>query len=302
VPSVCVLLATKNGAEFIEDFLISLVAQDCEISEVIVSDDGSTDATLEIVRRVLNGILKYQILYGPQLGSTQNFFSALKKAPKYDFYAFADQDDKWARDHISRAINAPQLDITIPAMAFSSTTKKENFSGNRSALVLSSAKLFLLHNWARGCTFVFNSAARDALLMQNTSSVKYHDWFTLLTVGTVGKIYQFNTASVYYREHAGQQIGSQRNLAAYYRKLKRFPDSIHESMQMCQIIIHSSQLDTSEMLEILELWVDYQKIPRWNLILRVNRLRMIKPNGFSTLRTYYGYLGLLVYSSVAYPI
>ena len=48
---VDVLLATYNGELFIEEFLESLAGQEQVDIHLIVSDDGSSDSTLEIVKR-----------------------------------------------------------------------------------------------------------------------------------------------------------------------------------------------------------------------------------------------------------
>ncbi len=50
-PLVSICIPTYNGAPWIEDALASALAQDYEPLEVVVCDDGSQDATLEIVAR-----------------------------------------------------------------------------------------------------------------------------------------------------------------------------------------------------------------------------------------------------------
>jgi len=50
VHSVAILLATYNGAEYIREFLDSLIAQTYTDFKLIVRDDGSTDDTLKIIR------------------------------------------------------------------------------------------------------------------------------------------------------------------------------------------------------------------------------------------------------------
>jgi glycosyltransferase involved in cell wall biosynthesis len=49
--SVTAILLSYNSEDFIVEALASLLAQDCEPMEVIVSDDASSDATYEILRR-----------------------------------------------------------------------------------------------------------------------------------------------------------------------------------------------------------------------------------------------------------
>ena len=49
---VSVCLATYNGEKYIYDQLISILKQINKNDEVIISDDGSTDSTLDIVRSI----------------------------------------------------------------------------------------------------------------------------------------------------------------------------------------------------------------------------------------------------------
>jgi glycosyltransferase involved in cell wall biosynthesis len=51
MPEACVLIAVYNGAPWIEEALDSALAQQGIDLDVLVVDDGSTDGTLEILRR-----------------------------------------------------------------------------------------------------------------------------------------------------------------------------------------------------------------------------------------------------------
>ena len=44
-----VLIATYNGEKFIKEQLDSIINQTTPVDEIIISDDGSTDGTLEII-------------------------------------------------------------------------------------------------------------------------------------------------------------------------------------------------------------------------------------------------------------
>lgn len=55
---VSVCLATYNGEKYIYDQLISILKQINKNDEVIISDDGSTDSTLDIVRSISDDRIK----------------------------------------------------------------------------------------------------------------------------------------------------------------------------------------------------------------------------------------------------
>ena len=101
MPRFCVLMATYNGARFLDVQMASLAAQTGVSVDLIVSDDGSSDETLYIVKRWKDQSLIGKILVrqGPQQGVAENFRSLIIDAPEdYDFYAYSDQDDIWLPD------------------------------------------------------------------------------------------------------------------------------------------------------------------------------------------------------------
>ena len=75
--SVCI--ATYNGARYIAEQLASILKQLSAEDEVVVSDDGSTDGTIDIVRSLNDR--RIRIVDGPRRHSpTLNFERALRNA------------------------------------------------------------------------------------------------------------------------------------------------------------------------------------------------------------------------------
>ena len=76
-PSIAILLATFNGEKFLAEQLDSLQAQTITNWQLYVSDDGSTDRTMDIIKHYqkLWGAEKIQYKDGPQKGFAQNFLS-----------------------------------------------------------------------------------------------------------------------------------------------------------------------------------------------------------------------------------
>lgn len=90
--SVC--LASYNGERYIEDQITSIMRQLDERDELIVSDDGSTDNTLEILNDLKKNYNNIMVIKGPQKGHSCNFGNAAQHASK-DIVLFSDQDDIW---------------------------------------------------------------------------------------------------------------------------------------------------------------------------------------------------------------
>lgn len=94
--SVCI--ATHNGEKFISQQLQSILCQLNVSDEVIVSDDGSTDSTINIIRSI--GDARIKIISGPgKKSATLNFENALRQA-KGDYIFLADQDDVWKPEKV----------------------------------------------------------------------------------------------------------------------------------------------------------------------------------------------------------
>ncbi len=103
--SVAILLATYNGAAFIGEQLRSLVEQTAGPIDLIISDDGSTDGTIDAVDQAVG---EWPLLLnGPRKGFHENFRHLILHAPlDDDFYAFCDQDDVWQKEKLAAAIAA----------------------------------------------------------------------------------------------------------------------------------------------------------------------------------------------------
>lgn len=99
---VSVVLCTYNGAQYLAEQLDSILQQTYPIDELIVQDDGSTDETVNILKRYAKTypIIKYTV-NATNLGYNRNYFSAIAHAT-CDYVAISDQDDIWEKDKIER--------------------------------------------------------------------------------------------------------------------------------------------------------------------------------------------------------
>lgn len=119
--TVSVLLATYNGEKYIKEQLDSIVPFLQENDELIVSDDGSSDKTLDIIREYQKNCQMIRITEGEHTGSSTNFASAVPKSRK-DILLFCDQDDVWMPEKIATVkkafIENPQIDLLMHNAGF----------------------------------------------------------------------------------------------------------------------------------------------------------------------------------------
>ena len=100
---VSVALCTHNGAVFVAEQVASILAQRPAPREIVVGDDASSDATIEIIERAVvearaaESGLRTELLVlrrESPLGVTANFDATIA-ACRAEVVALSDQDDVW---------------------------------------------------------------------------------------------------------------------------------------------------------------------------------------------------------------
>ncbi|MEE1291147.1 MAG: glycosyltransferase family 2 protein, partial [Spirochaetota bacterium] len=62
-PKVSVMIPTYNQAKYIYNTVISVINQDYDNLEIVISDDASTDDTEAVVRKIINETPERDIKY-----------------------------------------------------------------------------------------------------------------------------------------------------------------------------------------------------------------------------------------------
>lgn len=161
--SVCI--ATYNGEKFIRQQIESITAQLGDGDEIIVSDNGSTDSTLDIIKDI--GDSRIRIIKGPEVKSlTLNFENALREA-EGDYIFLADQDDvwkpgkvdtcmRWMRDYGCVVTDAEMTDADLNV----TDTSYFKVHGTRQGKIYNT----LVKNGYMGCCMAFTRAVLEASL------------------------------------------------------------------------------------------------------------------------------------------
>lgn len=242
---VQILLATYNGGEYIARQLESLLVQTYEDFEILVSDDGSKDDTLQTVRRYAEADQRIRILHderGPHGGARDNFLWLMSQATA-PYISFCDQDDVWLSDKLATELAEVQrleeeYGADVPLLAFSdlavvdenlevvnpSFMKYAGLDPQRTSL----ANL-LAQNVSPGCVMVVNHAlySEACRLPEDLSSMAMHDWWLMLTAAALGHIGFVDQPTMLYRQHGDNEVGAESNTAAgIVRRLGTFADHL----------------------------------------------------------------------------
>lgn len=227
--TVAVLLATYNGQEFIDDQLRSLQEQTHKNIDIYVSDDGSSDETLSILRKWSEIWTKgnFIISSGRRSGFAENFRYLIMTCKEgfYDGYFFCDQDDIWNVDKIERALKLTDTANGQPVI-YGTRTLLVDAAGQPIGLspLFMRPKTFqnaLVQSMAGGNTMMLNAGA-FAILAESARRTGFvsHDWWAYLVVTACGgrAIYD-SEPSLLYRQHGGNVVGKNSGIAASVRRV-----------------------------------------------------------------------------------
>jgi glycosyltransferase involved in cell wall biosynthesis len=227
---VSVVVATYNGAEFLARQLESILAQTRAPSEIILSDDGSSDSTLDIARKFQNatprkGGATWKILSRKKpLGVAGNFASALVAATG-DLVAFADQDDIWEVNKLETLI--PHFDNPRTLLVHSDArlidAKEHEMGSLMRALRVTVRERTALHggraldallrrNLVTGATMVIRRSLLETALPIPAGWI-HDEWLALIAALQGGVVFD-ERPLVRYRQHGANQIGASRLNAA----------------------------------------------------------------------------------------
>jgi glycosyltransferase involved in cell wall biosynthesis len=219
---VAILLATKNGAEFLPEQLASYRGQTHRNWELVVSDDGSTDETRDIVKKFAANVPQpVRVRTGPCREFHRNFMSmAADPDIDADFFAFSDQDDIWCADKLERAVRwLSSVPEGTPAVYCGRTelVDREGVHKGYSRLYEKgpSFQNALVQNIGGGNTMMFNRATKKLLEATASAVIASHDWWTYqVTTATGGIVYYDPRPCVKYRQHSGNLVGSNLDVLA----------------------------------------------------------------------------------------
>ena len=208
--TVQVLLSSYNGEKYIEEQIESILKQEEVEISLLVRDDGSTDNTIQILKR-LSKDSRITYYEGSNIKSARSFMELLNKSGEFDYFAFADQDDVWDCKKIISAINKLKENTDKPSLYISAlevtdenlnTIEIKKVDGNFSF------EGALIKNFATGCTQVFNKKLRDIIKSYTPDYIIMHDsWITRVCYAIGGNVVIDNNTYIKYRQHSGNVLG-----------------------------------------------------------------------------------------------
>ena len=216
-----ILLATYNGEKFVKEQIESILNQTYENFNLIISDDASTDNTLNILEEYEKKDTRIKVFKKEKNKGLIDNFEFLLKNVTSDYFMFSDQDDIWKKDKIEKRINKlkeeslglvytdleivdEKLNVIYPSYwKYKQIYKKIIKYNNFEALYL--------NNFVTGCTILAKSKyIKDILPLPRNSKFVLHDYWTALIISAKDKISYVEEPTIQYRQHKNNRVGSSR--------------------------------------------------------------------------------------------
>jgi len=205
LPNVSVVIATYNGEKYIQDQLCSILNQIDESTEIIISDNGSTDNTLQIINRFKDHRIK--LVYNhDKKGSTYNFEHAILQASG-EIIFLSDQDDVWLENKFKTCLEwLKKYDVVVTNCKIVDDNlnilHESYFHLNKSGKGI--VKNLVRNSYVGCCMAVKRKVLKTAIPFPNGIAKYYmHDVWIGFVTGLFFKSYFVDTPLLLYRRHQG---------------------------------------------------------------------------------------------------
>jgi glycosyltransferase involved in cell wall biosynthesis len=218
-------MATYNGERYLPAQLESLVHQTILPGQLIISDDGSQDRTIEIAEEFARRApFPTLLVKNPtRLGYADNFLQACRHATQH-YISFCDQDDVWHSNKIERCLfELKQTNSLLCVHAVNLIDSQSERCGLHTqgatadtvfeALMLPPWGLFLgfTQTFERRLLSVVDSARRGAD-NHTASGALSHDRWVYLLASSFGRVVALAEPLADYRQHRDNQFGQKTTL------------------------------------------------------------------------------------------
>ena len=289
---VAILMATYNGSKYLKQQLNSILKQTYQNFVLFISDDHSSDNTLDIIH-------DYEAVYPQKIllikndhavrGVKTNFANLISYVKAnclhdFDYFMLSDQDDFWKSNKIAVSIQ-PLIYQTLPTLVHTDlTVVDQNLKLiNRSFVKMSKISGFnhklqrlLVQNNVTGCTMVWNKALMKIIQPDFTKAIM-HDWFIALIANCSGQIIFIPQATVLYRQHKDNLVGIENVLVDLTKKLRNFKkvkQSVNATFIQAQFLKDNYNLN-SQSTEIINNYLNIMKHQH-----KIVRISIILKNGY----------------------
>jgi len=232
---VSVALCTHNGAQFLREQVRSICLQSLPPVEIVLSDDASTDGSVDVVRAIVaecaaerpeHPVALRIFENRPALRVVKNFEQAIGACTS-ELIALSDQDDVWLPDRLAQMVPLFESDPKLLLLhTDANLVDAERRSLGHSlfhALEVTPSEIerihggnafdvFLRRNLVTGATTVFRRSLLEHAMPLPVEWV--HDEWLGIIASAIGRVDVLEQPLIDYRQHSSNQIGARRDTFA----------------------------------------------------------------------------------------
>ncbi len=225
---ISIAMCTYNGSRFLEEQLQSIRAQTMQPFELIICDDGSTDATEQIVE-AFRASVSFPVHFSKNtinLGSTRNFEQAICLC-KGDAIALCDQDDRWFPEKLSTMSAVLEMEPEVAGVFSNARIMDENgvflelerehedTLWHRAGFTPERQRSFRKHeapfqlisrDTVTGAAFLFRARYVEHLIPFSEDWI--HDGWIAFLLASLAELRPLPACLMSYRVHVHQQVGA----------------------------------------------------------------------------------------------
>lgn len=224
-PEITIVMAAYNGLPYIQAQLDSILAQTYGNWRLVIREDGSTDATADVLAAYARRDDRITVLPSDgNLGANGNFIRLMSEVRTGSAYlAFADHDDIWLPHKLELCLKymrsceqrlgrqTPILVHTDFATIDGEGRRLSDSYAQQAHLLLGGgeqAEFFhlLAQPYAFGCASLLNAALLQAA-WPFPKDIEMYDCYLALTAALVGRVEYVAQPTLEHRLHSGNQTG-----------------------------------------------------------------------------------------------
>lgn len=175
-PKISVCIPTFNGEKYIKEQLDSILPQLGVCDEIIISDDRSTDSTIDIVMSLNDSRIKiytHEKIDNPFKGPYKNIYYVYKNvehALEYasgDYIFLSDQDDIWLPGKVARVVK--EFEVGVECVLHNNSVMDDSYNITRASYFSRSKPSrnlirFIILNFYQGASMAFTRRIKDLSL------------------------------------------------------------------------------------------------------------------------------------------
>ncbi|MDF2881122.1 MAG: hypothetical protein K0R54_1679 [Clostridiaceae bacterium] len=198
---ISVAIAAYNGEKYIVEQLNSILPQLEPEDEIIISDDGSSDSTLEIIADF--SCAQIRVFKNPKKGVISNIENAISHTLG-DIIFLCDQDDVWLPDKVSiikKRFSESRANLVV-SDAYIVNDSLEVLQDSFFKLMNSGSGFIknFIKNTFPGCCMAFKKELKD-IILPFPENIPMHDSWIGLLAELKGEVLFIPEKLVYYRRH-----------------------------------------------------------------------------------------------------